>query len=446
MHYVVLVAMVIVMFATSLANNGYAPGSVKYLPEAVTAVVMLCVLLAGVRQRFRLVGARYWLVFAAMAVALVGGIAVNSLGTGPIIAALRFYLRAIPFFFIPAVFQFDERQLKQQMKLLLALSLVQVPLAIYQRWVYIKLGWATGDFVFGTLQDSGVLSIFLISVAIVLTSLMLRGRLNKLLFALLFFVILVPTMINETKITVVLLPLGLFVTLLVGAPPGRRLVLTIWAVAILGGFGAIFVPVYDYLNKDREYAKSLTEFFSDEKEVSKYVATGESEGSNKPAGRVDAVVVPFRYISRDPSRLVFGLGMGNASRSSLGVGFSGKYFLLFKSFTTTSAGIFLLEIGTLGLGLALLLQWLIFRDALALARSGTGLESAIAAGWAAVVVMVTVGMFYAPLQMFESVSYLFWYYSGLIAATRLRLALRRSPAAAVRAPRPIGLLDASHSR
>lgn len=445
MHYFVMVSMVVVMVSTALVTNGYAPGSMKFMPELVSAIAVLCVLLAGVRQRFQYVSARYWLAFVLIGITLLGGIAVNSLGTGPIIAAMRLYLRAVPFFFIPAVFQFTERQLKQQMGLLLALTLLQVPLAGYQRWEYVKLGWATGDYVFGTLQDSGILSIFLISVAVVMTALMLRGRMSKLLYALLFFIVLIPTMINETKITVILLPLGLLTVLIVGAPAGRRLVLTIWAMTLLVAFGAVFIPVYDYLNEGRQYSKKLTDFFSDEQEVSKYVASGETAGSDKQAGRVDAVVVPFNYISREPTRFVFGIGMGNASRSSMGKNFSGRYYLLFKSFTTTSAGIFLLEIGTMGLGLALLVQFFIFRDALALARSGPSLESALAAGWAAVVVMIGISTFYAPLHLFESVSYLFWYYSGIIAAARVRLALRTVPAR-VRAQPPLGLLDTAHNR
>jgi hypothetical protein len=128
----------------------------------------------------------------------------------------------------------------------------------------------------------------------------LRKRISKLAYFVLASLLLIPTTINETKGTLSLLPLGLFVTFLIGSPRCKR-------------------------------------------------------------------------IQLDPVSLVFGLGIGNASRSSLGEQFTGRYAVRFEPFVITSAAAFLLEIVLLGTGLVLL-YWMIFRDALAVARLDNGIR------------------------------------------------------------------------
>src|SRR5580704_6024874 len=110
-------------------------------------LVMLYVFVAGTRDRFRLVAPKYWLVFGALALVILCGIINNNPGAGPLITGLRFYFRAAPLFFLPA---------------LLALAFIQLPVAVYQRWVIMSAGRYSGDGVQGTLMDSGILSMLLI--------------------------------------------------------------------------------------------------------------------------------------------------------------------------------------------------------------------------------------------------------------------------------------------
>ena len=148
---------------------------------------------------------------------------------------------------------------------------------------------------------------------------------------------------------------------------------------------------------------------------------GVGAGTTKEGGRADAVKVPLEYLSREPIRLMFGLGLGNASHSQLAQGFTGEYYQLFKNVAITSAGVFLLEIGLLGTGTAFLFYWLIFRDALVVARHDQGLRGPLAIGWTGVVVVFALATFYKGIHGFESLSYLFWYFSGLVAARRIQL-------------------------
>jgi hypothetical protein len=84
--------------------------------------------------------------------------------------------------------------------------------------------------------------------------------------------------------------------------------------------------------------------------------------------------------------------------------------------------IFILEIGIFGTALVFVLYWLVLRDSLAVARMDNSLTGWIAVGWAGVAVLVVVATPYKGMHTYGSVSYLFWYFSGLIAARRMRLA------------------------
>ena len=46
----------------------------------------------------------------------------------------------------------------------------------------------------------------------------------------------------------------------------------------------------------------------------------------------------------------------------------------------------------------------------------------MAVGWIGVVVVITLATFYSAIHLFASLSYMFWYFSGIIAARRMQLA------------------------
>jgi hypothetical protein len=436
MHYVTLAMIASVVLAPYLTSLEVLPRLANFLPEMFSAIVAAYIVVAGARHRFQFVRASYWLAFGAIAVTMTCGIVANGVGTGPLVAGMRTYLRAIPLFFLPAIYDFKDWQIRNQLRFLLGLSLLQIPIAAYQRWIVLREHRFSGDEVVGTLQISSILSVFLISAVAVLTGMFLRGQLRKPTFFVLFFLLLGPTMINETKGTLLLLPLGLFAALLVGSPPGKRLRIVLLAIALLATFGAIFVPVYDYVRRYHPGQTSIIDFFSDKEAVEGYLSKGADVGLTEEdkVGRVDALIVPIKQLSRDPVHLVFGLGIGNVSDSALGDQFVGAHFYRLGRFSFLSTSAFMLEIGLLGTALVFLIYWLIFRDALAVAHMNDGVRGAIAIGWCGVTLVVTVACFYKRLHAFESLSYLFWYFSGLIAASRMRLALQAPSRLAV-APR-----------
>jgi hypothetical protein len=424
-----------------LASIHVAPGPVKFVPEALSGIAAISVVLLGPRQQFRFVAPRYWIVFGGLALVVACGILINGVAPGPLLQGVRFYLRPIPMFFLPAVFAFSEQQIRNQLRLLGAIALLQLPISVYQRYIVLQSGRATGDPVFGTLMISSIMSVFLIACMCVAAALTLRGRMNKTTFFLLFVLFVIPTTINETKATVFLLPIGLLATFVLGSAPGKRLRLGIAAVLLLAVFGALFIPIYNFFaSVNNPYPYTIQSFFGNERIVKGYVEADKDVGSTGDVGRVDSVVVPLQLFADDPVHLMLGVGIGNTSGSSLGSSYDGEYAVLLGRYTKcTSASAFLVEMGVIGFALVMLLYWMIFRDSMALAaRDGTILGS-LALGWVGVTAVVAIATFYKDIHAFESLSYLFWYFSGLIAAGRTRLALAPvAPRTPMLFARPVG--------
>lgn len=431
MHILLLVLIVTSMSVDWLvANFGLFP-LLRLIPEIFSVITVVVVLLRGTRTGFNLVAPKYWLVFGLLTMIVVCGILTNEVGSGPTLAGMRSYLRAIPLFLLPAVYPFTEKQLKQQLGLILLLGFIQIPITIYQRYLVYTSNRFSGDSVVGTIADSGVLSILLISSALIATGCMLKGKLSKLLFIPIFFALLMPTTINETKAIVLLLPAGLLTTVIAGTPAGKRIKVAAAGVTLLMLFAVILIPIYDAMETDNpnKNQQHLIDFFTNQDEMQKYMESHRvGVGTQAPVRRGDALKVPLGYLSRDPVHLIFGLGMGNASHSNLGENFTGNYYGLFQSFVILSVSVFLLEIGVLGTLLVFLLYWLIFRDAIAVARQDSGLIGGIAIGWIGVVVVITLSTFYSAIHLFPSLSYMFWYFSGIVAARRTELALEANRA------------------
>ncbi len=428
MQLLMLIVIPVLMLSVYLSSQDVhlLPAFMKFLPEVFTLIGAAIVTIAGVHQNFRYVSGKYLMVFAALVVVIACGIFVNQVPPGPILAGMRYYLRAIPFFFVPAVFNFNDRQIKRLMLLLLAFSLLQVPLAVFQRYMLAMTGHTSGDKVYGTMMASGNLSIFLICELCVAAAMTLRGRLSKVMFLGLFLIFMLPMSINETKITVFALPLGLMTTVIVGSPRGKRLSVTGLALAAIAAGALIFVPLYDFFNtwnnNDLNHRDRIEDFLTQPDKMSSYLDTKAGVGSHREAGRVDAITVPLKELSREPGTFGFGFGIGNATKSSLGPQFSGRYEPVYGIYSTeTSMATFMLETGMFGAVLVLLLHWMIFRDAIDVMRWDQGLVGMIALGWIGSSIIIGACLFYITLHTSEPLSYLFWFFSGMIAARRCRL-------------------------
>ena len=402
------------------------PREATYIAELLGVVALLWVVFLGTQNRFRYVRPAYWFIFGALLVTICAGIVLNRVEPGPIFAGIRSYLRAMPWFFIGAVVAFTESDIRKQLRLVLAIALVQIPLAIEQRMHGFggDLGYVsyTGDATSGTFLISSILSLFLICCLCVLVAFYLRRRITKWQFALAFVALLTPTLINETKGTLIFLPLGLLITVLVAVESRQRIRAVLIASALTVFAGALFVPVYDFFAK--ESFPGIVEFLTDTEAIESNLQKNLDIGSvsETPAGRLDSVLVPLRELSADPATLFFGLGVGNVSDSALGLQFVGEHHQKFSLFLRHAFASIVLELGVLGLVLLVTLLWCIFADSVVVARRDAGLWGAFAAAMAGVTAVVTMSIIYKDLVGHISMSFLFWYFSGLVAAHRMRLA------------------------
>jgi cell division protein FtsW (lipid II flippase) len=289
------------------------------------------------------------------------------------------------------------------------------------------MGEYTGDWTSGTLLISSIMSTYLICCACLMAALYLRKKLSLSMFLFLTLLMLVPTTINETKGTMVLLPLGLMVVFLVGSQVGTRLKNFSVAIGTLLIFGALFVPIYDEFIADKRSGQSLSEFLDPER-TERYLLKGTDVGETGRSGRGDAFIVPLRSLSNDPVQLIFGLGIGNSSESALGEKFTGFYFERYKPFLLHQFAYLVLELGLMGTSLVFVLFWLVFRDSCVVAQNNKKGKGVLALGWTGVTAILTIGMFYKQFIRFDSISFLFWFYAGLVAAERVRMAKQNAAA------------------
>src|SRR3712207_4412661 len=106
---------------------------VTWAPEIMSGATLLVVGMRLATDRTILVPQKYIILFSIMIVLVIVGVVANTVQSGAIFAGLRRYFRYAPIFLLPIVYQFSDDQFKQQLKFFLAIALLQLPIAVYQR-------------------------------------------------------------------------------------------------------------------------------------------------------------------------------------------------------------------------------------------------------------------------------------------------------------------------
>lgn len=405
------------------------------VPELLTGVCLLVVLGRLLAGKDVSLDWRYVAFFALFFFVLLFGFITQSMSAGAVISGLRSYVKFIPFFLLPAVYPFTPRQLKAQLAILLTILLLQSPLAVYQRFVQYGDSLHTGDPVRGMAATSSSLSLLMVCVIVLLVSLYYRRKLGFMFLLAAMAVFFLPTTLNETKGTIVMLPFALLLPAMF-MPSGSKVVRKLVPVAMVGAVAAVaFAAVYNYFIQYREYAQPLGTFFSEE-HVREYLYTGADPTEERSIGRLDSISLAVNAISRDPITVGFGFGAGNVSPSFL-PGFEGEYSHYFERYQVGQTQItnLLWEVGFVGLATYLLLYLLVFQDARALAKRD-GSFGLLGQVWATISVLMGMALFYKSVFTMNEIGYLFWFYSGLVAskAYALRRSSVRRPSRVLEAP------------
>jgi hypothetical protein len=362
---------------------------------------------------------RYGLCLVLLLFVVVFGFVAQSVPSGAMVGGIRSYFKFVPIFLLPAVYPFTPRQLAVQFGSLLVLIALQSAVTVYQRfWQFANTLSHTGDAMQGTVTTSGVLSLIMLSGIAILIVFYLRkkiGLIPLLAGTALFFL---PTTLNESKITLVVLPLVLVLPAFF-MPRSNRAIGRLLPVVAIGSFMVLgYFTVYNYFAQSGRSPTLQTLW---QERLWTYVFWSADSGEQTEISRLGSIELAFERLSREPITLVFGLGAGNVSDVSLS-GFEGEYADYFHRYGVgeTQVATLLWEVGLIGLVLYLVFHLIVFRDASLLARSETP-AALLGHAWATIVIIMTLAFVYFPVHSTNELGFVFWFYSGVVAAKAAEL-------------------------
>jgi len=409
------------------------PSRVSYLPDAIVgAVAALVIARLVVTRRIGAIPPRYLLVFFGFMYVVISGTLLNQVSPDVTVAGIRSYFKYVPLFLIPFAYTYSQRDLNVLLWVIVLLALIQIPVAIHQRFV--EYSWLmTGDVVTGTFAvgASGTLSILLVCCALVVASYALSGRLSNVWAAFLSVLLLLPTAINETKITPILLTIGAVGVLFAKrhALAMRHVVAAGIAILLLAGaFGVLYDIIYGK-TEGVSYAKAM----SSEQAYGYYRAETRTVRPNaearvlaarakqlalgsKAVARFDSLLLPFEsFFPKYAVHLLVGLGVGNAT-STFGSRANYLYIKEELGGTATTLTQLIWECGVLGAIFYLAFFAMVTKDALVLSRREPW--SSFAAGWVGVCLVLFVTLFYQSIFVTPVLPMLFSFFSGLVISKR----------------------------
>ena len=411
-----IVFIFLILFGDFALTKAGVPLLGKLVPEAISGLLLIVVAVQLALHRRLDLPPKYLLWIGLFTVVITMGVVLNNVSTGAVFMGLREHFKYAPIFLLPIVYHFSQKQLSTLFYCILFFAVLQFPLMGYQRLAEI---WATGDNVRGTFATSNHVSIFLISCWAILFSFMLRKRVSVKQFGVLSFILLVPTMLNETKGSLVLLPVALLVPMLVTGD-----IKNLFRKLMLGGvsfvtLAVIYSKVGDIWHGSRA-GLSMLDFFTNPERLIYYLTPSASGGTWM--GRLDKLFFAWDQISGSFATIMIGLGIGNVNETS-SVIFEGE-FSAYGGLVGTGLNQFLWETGILGTLLAFVVPLMSFRDAKKVAK-GQGFSAAMAVGWCAICPILFLSMMYIRPPDAQAISFLFWFFTGVIAANAYRLRIEQ---------------------
>ena len=398
--------------------------SIALLPDILSMIAVLVVLtLAGSKDSA--IPQKYVVLFLCLIAVMIVGVATNATTAGSLIVGIRNYLKFLPFFFLPAVFMFTEKQIDSQLKLLLAFVLLQGPLALYQKFIQFGVR-SSGDYISGTLTSGGQIPILLAGAIAILTAFYLRQRITTARYAAFLALMAVPVMLSESKASIGYIPLAFIVPIITNYRSARNRKngkQTLGVLVLLAVVGLAFVSTYDYFAQfGRESRRDGLVAFFTSGSAAGYLNRGavDARRINK-TGYVDLIILPLVELSDEPFKLLFGLGIGSVSGSALeSLADDMPDTSDYSARVGSSVSQFLWEVGVLGLLLYFIFFYMLYRDAKRLSRGDTVFNQ-LALGWSGVIAVATLALFFRDMFRDGALAYTFWFYSGVVAAAALRM-------------------------
>jgi len=382
---------------------------ITWLPEFISAAFMLLFFLHLGRKKSIDLGNKYIFIFFLLIIEFLLGIVINFVQPGAIFAGLRTYFKYIPFFLLPLVYTFEKKQIIIFLKFILVLSVVQLPIALIQRFIlYPHL--ATGDVVTGALLNSGVLSMYLLCIMSALFVFILKGKINKIFGLIIMAILFFPMTINETKGAFLILPFSLLIPVYITVNKKYRAKYMIASSVLVFILMGVFSIIY---TQQSGGSTNLISFFT-EGGVSKHLFHGVKGGELEEPSRLDSINWAFTELAKNPMSLLVGLGIGNVGASFSTV-LSGEFMEKYEGYgvAVTTFSYLLWEVGLLGILVILIFFTNIIIDSYSI-KNMDGFVGMFAGIWVCVTILIIFSFLYKNLIHANSISCLFWMFSGYV--------------------------------
>ncbi len=407
-----LYAMIVSIFLLDFLLFRYGIGMrlLTWIPEMVSIIIAVLIPFKTAASKQVEVPIKYVLLLVLYLFHLGVGFVLNEVSGWTILSGLRIYTKFIPVFFIPLLFLSSSKDFKRLLLFLLFLSVLQFPVVLYQRFVEFGAVLSAGDPVGGTLgtHTSGVLSIFLLIVMSFLIAYYFKEELPFSFFILLFIVIFLPTTMNETKVTFLLLPITIiFPALFIKAK--AKSIIRVFGVGFL-----LFLSFFALLEiyntfQSRKWGYGIETFVAKPGRVEEYSSR-----------RLDPIQYAISNATKDIRFFFFGRGAGNVSK-----GFTqrldGKYVDEGRLYSAKISSFtkMMWEIGVLGVLLILFFPIFVFQDASKLCKQ-EGQIGAFSLGMLSCCTFFFLSFFYTGTFEQNVFVYLFFLTSGYIALFKYR--------------------------
>ncbi len=422
---------------------GVLPKVVTLLPDVLAVAILANLIVRGAVRKSLCINAKYILLFAVLFVEIVAGIILNNVDLGTVFAAIRNYFKYVPLFLLPAIAIISETEFKQQLKFLLALAFLQLPVVIVQ---YVVFGSKYTDYVAGTLVITGTLTMFLISCISIAVGFYFKQAISLPRLMFLALILFLPTALGETKAALVFVPVAIIAVVIfsgVWRQNKRKIAILVGGVLLLFSSYSLIYSQFQAEYNRLGRAEGFWEFFTTtdpKKGMRSYIYSGEARkdhpirlldeksspvtGNRAPSinvekvRRLDGLILSVEALSQDFSKLLLGVGMGNASVSFIKE-FSGEYAYLAEwNVAVRALTVILWELGLLGLIIFLIFFSFIIYDSVQLSRKNN-VFGYFATGWIGVVAIFIASMPYTNFLIFNVLGFLFWYFSGVIASKKV---------------------------
>jgi len=388
-------------------KHGIGIRQMTWLPEFISILIAISLPFRTAIKKEGSVPIKYFFLLFLYLAHIGSGFLFNDVTGWTMLSGLRIYTKFIPIFLVVIIFPLTEQEFKKIVLLVFVLAMVQFPVVLWQRFVSYATS-LSGDPMGGTLghSASGVLSIFLLIILSFLVAFYFKEQISLPKFLIALALAFIPTTLNETKITFLLLPVAfVFSAFFIKAKRQTifrvMLVLCVFVVSFF-----VFRGIYNYYYNLR-YGYSIETFLAMPGRVQRYNST-----------RIDPMKYAFVYGMKDFRFVVFGHGAGNVSE-----GFTrklnGKYVQegIYYGVGDVSFTKMIWELGLLGTILFFLFPFFVFLDSASMSRK-PGFEGAFSLGMVNFAVFFFLSMFYTFTMDSNLLIYLFFLTAGYIVHRR----------------------------